>query len=952
MFTMAKIRSGSTYLKNHLTANDYYAEKESVTGIWVGLAAERLGLMERMIGAKDEAFERLRKNRHPLTGRKLTSRLGADRIAFLDFQCSAPKSVSLLAVTFGDERLRQAHHEAVSVAFAELERFAARRVRGGDAAWSEQTAVTGNLCAARFEHDASRALDAQLHTHLVTANATFDTKADKWFALTEREMLSAIRYAGKVYQNELATRVRDAGYEIETTRGPKGMIEGFEISGITAEERARASKRRAQIEKEIAAFRQKHGREPTTREVHAMTTATRAAKLAEITTAKVRQRQREEFSPARQQELEQMIRQARGRGPVARSGKAGAEALLLAQLQLFERASVRPGHELLAEALNQGLGKVSLEEMKARLEEGRNTDCVPLRQGESLLLTPYGTRQGLEQELAAIRFIEETRGTQTRLGPVGFQPDGKLTADQRQVVESILASTDTVCALRGIAGTGKTFALAEVQRGLRELNRTVIACAPTVSAAAELRAAGFTSATSLADVLLHAEAQHGARLRQTTLIVDEAGIASTAQGALLFDLVKKHEARLILVGDSRQHSGVEAGDFLSILERHSRLQTHALTDIRRQTAREYRSAVKTMAQGQAHAGLSAIDRLGWLHEAKGDYIKGAAGHYVRNVMAQRDTLLVAPTWEEINRLTDAVRAGLKAHGLLQQGEAATVAEPLSWTRAQAAKTAGYQPGYWLTLHRAVPELGLASGTTVEVTAVKRAGLQVRDARGREQMVSPRRHADAWTVSTPRRIELAPGDRVLIRQNHRAAGLVNGAVLTLEARQPSGAWRAHDATGGMQEIPADFRAFTHGYAVTSHKAQGRTCDEVIVCAARLDAKAAYVAFSRARQQATGYTPDKAALFAALPDTHQPRMAAVDVWTPERTQHLHWARCVLERMRQMLAPVVPPVELTVELTPPLRLKATATESVKAGRRSRVSHDESCGHTAAPVRHGMRI
>ena len=44
-------------------------------------------------------------------------------------------------------------------------------------------------------------------------------------------------------------------------------------------------------------------------------------------------------------------------------------------------------------------------------------------------------------------------------------------------------------------------------------------------------------------------------------------------------------------------------------------------------------------------------------------------------------------------------------------------------------------------------------------------------------------------------------------------------------------------------------------MTSHKSQGRTCDEVIVCAARLDAKAAYVAFSRARQRAAGYTPEQ-------------------------------------------------------------------------------------------------
>ena len=953
MFTMAKIRNGSTYLGNHLTANDYYSEKESVEGEWTGLAAEKLGLAGRRIGAMDEAFERLRQNRHPLTGRKLTSRMGAGRIVFLDFQCSAPKSVSMLAVTFGDERLRAAHREAVTVAFAELERFAARRVRAGDAAWSEQTAATVNLCAARFEHDASRALDAQLHTHLVTANATFDAKAKRWFALTERQMLGAIRYAGKVYQNELACRVQAAGYEIESTRNTRGAVEGFEIVGITAEERARASKRRAQIEREIAAFQKKFGREPTTREIHAMTTATRDPKLAEITTAEVRQRQRAEFALDRARELDQLVDQARRRDPVTGEAPTEANCLKHARDHLFERVSVLHGHEILAEALNQGLGTVSLDRLKQALAEGQATDCVPLKRQADSLTAPYGTREGLRQELESIRIVNAGLNRGMPLWSQRFEPDPRLSADQSHVVRSLLVSTDTVCALRGVAGTGKTTTLQELQRGLREMNRDVIACAPTTSAAQELRAQGFANATTLEDFLLKSNtAKYGDLGRGTTLIVDEAGIAGTRQGAALLECVNDHNLRLILVGDTKQHSGVEAGDFLSVLERHSRLRTFELTDIRRQRHPEYRAAIKLMAQGRAYEGLLAIDRLGWLQDAKGDYIKRAAEHYVGNVMQKRETVLVAPTWEEIHRLTDAVRRGLKAGGLLGQGEVVTVAEPLSWTKAQAAKAVNYQPGHLLTLHRAVLETGLPTGSTLEVVAVKRGQLLVRDPQGKEQSVSPARHSDAWTVSRSREIELAPGDRVLIRQNHRATGLVNGDVLTLESRQASGAWLARDPRGRARQIPADFRALTHGYAVTSHKAQGRTADEVIVCAAHLDTKSAYVAFSRARQRATGYTPDKAALFDALPNTSQSRAAAVDVWTPERTRHLHWARRVIERMRQIFVPVVPPVDLTVELTPPVRPKATAKESVAETRRPRVSYSESPRESAPSGRQGMRM
>jgi conjugative relaxase-like TrwC/TraI family protein len=903
MFTMAKLRDGSTYFEGHLTANDYYAENESVTGCWVGQAAEHLGLAGREISAADAAFERLRCNLHPLTGRRLTARTGDTRIAFLDFQCSAPKSVSLLAVTYGDARLRQAHHEAVSVAFAELERFAARRVRGGHAAWTEQVAVTGNLCAARFEHDASRALDAQLHTHLVTANTTFDAKADQWFALTEREMLSAVRYAGKVYQNELARRVLAAGYPIESARNDRGVIEGFEIVGVTAADRAIASKRRAQIEAEIAGFEKKHGRAPTTQEIHGITTRTRSSKLAEITTAEVRHRQRADFSPERAQALDAVVDAARRRGPIAPAGSDETAALVHARNHLFERASVQRGHEVIAEALNQNLGGLSLEKVKHALTEGEATDCVPLKLGESDLHATYATREGLTQELSAIAVVNSGRHACAPLGRGDFEPNERLSADQRRAVQSLLASTDRVCALRGVAGAGKTFTLQEVQRGLVAANREVFACAPTTSAAAVLRSEGFSRATTLADFLQNGEAKNGPRLLGAAVIVDEAGIASTRQGAELCALVEKQGARLILVGDTRQHSGVEAGDFLSILEKHSRLQTCELTDIRRQTTREYRSAVKLMARGQARAGLEALDRLGWVKEDGADYVKRAAEHYVESAAAKRDVILVAPTWEEIHRLTDAVRAGLKKRGLLRESQPVTIAEPLAWTKAQAETVANYRPGHLLTLHRPLRAAQLTAGTTVEVVSVGRSGIRVRDAQGCETDVSPRRHAAAWTASAPRVIELAAGDRVLIRQNHRAAGLVNGEVLTLAAREPSGAWRARDAAGREKEIPADFRAFTHGYAVTSHKAQGRTCDEVIVCAARLDAKATYVAFSRARQQATGYTPDKTALFDSLPATNRPRQAALDVWTPTRSDRLRWVRSVVERVRELLTPFVP-------------------------------------------------
>ena len=48
----------------------------------------------------------------------------------------------------------------------------------------------------------------------MTANATWDEKIRSWRALNEFEMFMAIRYAGKVYQNEMARSCRALGYGV------------------------------------------------------------------------------------------------------------------------------------------------------------------------------------------------------------------------------------------------------------------------------------------------------------------------------------------------------------------------------------------------------------------------------------------------------------------------------------------------------------------------------------------------------------------------------------------------------------------------------------------------------------------------------------------------------------------------------------------------------------------
>ena len=193
-----------------------------------------------LVGSVQQAaFLRLCDNLHPQTNERLTQRRKttrrvedgsgneqevANRRVFYDFTISPPKSVSIVALIGGDQRIVEAHQRAVTVAMNELERFAETRVRSGGACSDRPT---GNVVGAIFRHDTSRALDPHLHSHCILFNATFDPVERRWKALQNHEMLFARKYVENVYYHELARELRGWGYEIENhARGD------FEIRGV------------------------------------------------------------------------------------------------------------------------------------------------------------------------------------------------------------------------------------------------------------------------------------------------------------------------------------------------------------------------------------------------------------------------------------------------------------------------------------------------------------------------------------------------------------------------------------------------------------------------------------------------------------------------------------------------------------------------------------------------
>jgi conjugative relaxase-like TrwC/TraI family protein len=873
MFTAVahkNLADAESYFDEHLAQNDYYAAGEIRPGEWIGAGAERLGLNNAVTR---EQFHALCENRNPETGERLTQRQQKEntRRVFFDFTCAPPKSVSVLAVTLDDQRLVEAHEESARIAFRELETFAATRVRKQG---NQRDRTTGNLVAAAFVHNSSRELDPQLHTHFTVFNATFDENERCWKALQAGGMYDAIRYGTAVYRNELAKRVQQIGYRIQPAK------HGFEIEDVNPEILNRFSKRAQQRDQAVQAMEQKLGRKLSNDEISHAVHQSRAKKLKSISTAEVRERQLAQLQPDELQALQKLMASVHRSGLTRITGLE-KQALNYAVAHIFERKSVVPEHELLNTALSQRLGEVDLPALKASVKS--SADLVKTERG-------FSTPQILATELDLIQTVNAGCDAVAPLHPA-YKPADWLGEDQRRAIYHVLRTSDRITGLRGLAGSGKTTALRELVAACKEAHVEPLFCAPTAAATDVLRKEGFEAVT-LQSLLLTKPALSARQL----VVLDEAGAVGIDDMRRLFEMAR--DARIVLSGDTGQHASVARGDALRILERHSDFKSGQLTAIRRQHKAAYRKAVELAAQKRTVEAFAQLERMGAVAEFPGDELHGsAAKSYLKALAENKSALLVAPTWNEIEAVTKKVRRELKLAGRLAGEEKEfQVFDSLSWTEAQKRDARQYRPGMAILFHRTTH--GFDKNETVLVVAVENDSLKVQHTDGSENIFLLDAGI-ACDVGEKRKLKVAAGDKLLLQSNWQKK-FVNGELVEVKAVQGDSVLLADGRV-----IPAEYRTFTHGYAVTSHAAQGKTVDEVLLVASSrslpaINQEQFYVSISRGRERCQVFTDD-AEMLRSHVTRSSARLAAVEAM-PQRDflqTILQRGNRFLKRFRQRLA-----------------------------------------------------
>ncbi len=634
---------------------NYYTQGESFTNSeWLGKAADVQGLSGQIkeqdflnaYSSLDPEGNPLRKQQQYKKSSHRYNRPGTD------VTLSAPKSVSVAALVYQDQKILEAHKAAVRSTMKYVENnciFYQTKQHGKKQLLQSETAQI-----AVFHHDDNRNKDPQLHSHCVILNQT-QCPDEKWRAVANEQLYKQQKTIGAYYDHELARQLQQLGYQVEWTSDHT-----FELAGIDKEKLdAVFSTRSNQIEAELA----KQG----------LTRSTATAEQKQAVCLKTRKEKKQHHHPQdRIKQIEEWQTRARESGiEISKPteyhrdftkrtynspdhSNSFKNLISNATENLTEHQLAFKPHELLRECLRQSQGRYDPE----KIQIGINSICeveifaaevqgcrgaeekgsVELTEKQShqknrptLIATSdkrLTTQSALNREQKLIQLAKEGINSQI---PLSSREQAEavsiartLNQGQANALKQIVTSRDSIILIQGNAGVGKTYTMkalfelikAENSRGAEERRSrgelisqstpaplhpcpptpaqkiySIRGLAPSAAAASVLQnESGITSQT-LASYLLTPKEQ---LTQQEVILVDEAGMISTRSAQQLLEKAHELHSRVILIGDTKQLSAVSAGAPFKLLQE-AGLPTAIIDQNLRQRDPELKQVVNSLA---------------------------------------------------------------------------------------------------------------------------------------------------------------------------------------------------------------------------------------------------------------------------------------------------------------------------------------------------------------------
>ena len=235
------------------------------------------------------------------------------------------------------------------------------------------------------------------------------------------------------------------------------------------------------------------------------------------------------------------------------------------------------------------------------------------------------------------------------------------TAEQRAAIDR-LVEREGVSVMVGFAGAGKSTVLRAVGSIYEADGRRVIGGALAGKAAEGLQNSSGIASRTLASWELSWNNGFEHLRRGDVFVMDEAGMVASAQMDRILMRLDEWNAKVVLVGDSRQLQPIEAGAaFRAVANEVGYVE---LNEVRRQLEPWQAEAAVAFGRGEAAEGLAAYDNAGaiLMHEDRDGARSAVIEGWRSDWRAGADVAMLAHTNLDIQALNTMARDSIKADG--------------------------------------------------------------------------------------------------------------------------------------------------------------------------------------------------------------------------------------------------------------------------------------------------
>ena len=844
---------------------NYYSSGESfINAEWLGKAANIQELNGQIkegdfLNAYSSLFPNgnpLRKQQQYQKSSRRYNRPGTD------VTLSAPKSVSVAALVHENKDVLKAHKAAVSATMKYAEDnciFYQTKQRGQKLLLQSKSAQI-----AVFHHDDNRNKDPQLHSHCVILNQTVCPDG-KWRAVANKELYKQQKTIGAYYDHELARNIQQLGYQVEWTSDHT-----FELAGVDKERLdAVFSSRSNQIEAELAKL--------------GLTRATATAEQKQAVCLKTRKEKKRSLHPQdRQEQLKRWQSRARVNGieqnlPTEyhrdlfertinnqNTARSINELINNATEILTEQKNAFLSHELLRECLRQSQGKY--DPVKIQTSIDLYQEFIPTRDGR---LT---TTEALNREQKIVRLALTSQDSQIPLSSNNRAKDiaqsRSLNTGQSAALKQMVTSKDAVILIQGNAGVGKTYTMKAFSETVGE-EQSIRGLATSAAAASVLQNESGIASQTLASYLF----TDNQRLQQQEVIlVDEAGMLSTGQMEKLLSKAKALNNRVILVGDTKQLSAVEAGAPFKLLQE-AGLSTAIIDQNLRQRDPILKQVVNEIAKSELNSesintAYQKLNERGKIQQVASDEARIeaiAADYQSRPLEVRHKTLIIAGTNADKRAIAQKVRTCLMAEGTLgDESRNISTLRRKNLDKFAITQAHYYQRGDVIKFQTDSARFSKDSYYRVTEINSEAQTATLIDTVGLTETLSLDKYKQR-EVYQLQQLEIRPGERMRFTKNIRSSDYkqLNGQHFTVRGITADGQIEI-TSKGKTQKILVERLLHSdYSYVDTVHSSQGQTADYCIYSAADAKSKTIgresfYVAASRAKQEFVIYTRNAADL----------------------------------------------------------------------------------------------